>query len=63
MNISRSAGYGMMAVGYIAQHEGDGLVHQLSPEACAFYVGRIQLKWKISQLLADAIMIHTNGKK
>ncbi len=26
MNISRSAGYGMMAVGYIAQNEGDGLV-------------------------------------
>ena len=26
MNISRSAGYGMMAVGYIAQHDGDKLV-------------------------------------
>ena len=26
MNISRSAGYGMMAVGYIAQNDGDGLV-------------------------------------
>lgn len=26
MNISRSAGYGMMAVGYIAQNDGDALV-------------------------------------
>lgn len=26
MNISRSAGYGMMAVGYIAQHDGEALV-------------------------------------
>ncbi len=26
MNVSRSAGYGLMAVGYVAQHEGDGLV-------------------------------------
>ncbi len=26
MNISRSAGYGMMAVGYIAQHDGESLV-------------------------------------
>ncbi len=26
MNISRSAGYGMMAVGYIAQHSNDGPV-------------------------------------
>ncbi len=26
MNVSRSAGYGLMAVGYIAQHEGEALV-------------------------------------
>ncbi len=25
MNVSRSAGYGLMAVGYIAQHEGEAL--------------------------------------